>query len=290
MDLDAYRARVEEALSLAAPEAPRTRQVLERVRSLVLGVDVRMRDERTVRVTDPLFEELLAGKPTKATFAFVRAHLVLLASQIEKEAHMIAGNPEAIKARARAILAQRQFRPPSPNPLQRFADWLTGLLRNTVVHVTSAASRTWWVAWLGVALVTAALLIAFRKLAGRIDKDASIPVPHAAVRSRTSAEWIAEAARLETDGHYREAIRARYRAALRGLAEAGLVDERPGRTAREYREELTRCAPQAGPAFARATEIFEGAWYGQAKCRVEDGAALTELASSALADAQGSRR
>ena len=77
-------------------------------------------------------------------------------------------------------------------------------------------------------------------------------------------------------------MRARYRALVADLAGRGVVDEIPGRTAGEYQAELGANLPAAAPPFAGATELFEGARYGQRPTASADAAHFRELADRVL--------
>jgi hypothetical protein len=46
------------------------------------------------------------------------------------------------------------------------------------------------------------------------------------------------------------------------LADAGIVEEVPGRTAGEYRQEVGSAVPEARADFDGASEVFERVWYG----------------------------
>jgi len=81
-------------------------------------------------------------------------------------------------------------------------------------------------------------------------------------RSREPFNWRTEADRHRAEGRYRDALRCRYRALVGDLARRGLIDEIPGRTTGEEREQLRVVTPPASAPFDEAAELFDGAWYG----------------------------
>lgn len=81
-------------------------------------------------------------------------------------------------------------------------------------------------------------------------------------RTREPLNWRAEADRHRAEGRYRDAMRCRYRALVGDLARRGLIDEIPGRTTGEEREQVRVVTPPAAAPFDEAAELFDGAWYG----------------------------
>jgi hypothetical protein len=69
------------------------------------------------------------------------------------------------------------------------------------------------------------------------------------------------------------------------LAARGVIEEIPGRTAGEYRVEVTEAAPRVGPEFAGATELFERAWYGSRPTGAEEAAQFRDLEQRVLTGA-----
>lgn len=77
-----------------------------------------------------------------------------------------------------------------------------------------------------------------------------------------AVDWPAEVERAEAEGRWRDALRARYRVLVGDLAARGVLGDLVGRTTGELVAEVRAAAPAAGAAFARATDLFEAAWYG----------------------------
>ena len=95
--------------------------------------------------------------------------------------------------------------------------------------------------------------------------------PLTAQGHRAAAE---EAAR---PGRWDEAVRERMRAVVRGLEERGLVDERPGRTAREAAAEAGAALPEHAASLAAAAGTFEQVWYGGRAAVQDDDARLRDV-------------
>ena len=81
-------------------------------------------------------------------------------------------------------------------------------------------------------------------------------------RGREPIDWRAEAEAHRREGRYRDALRCRYRALVGDLARRGLIDEIPGRTTGEEREQLGSIRPQVALPFSDAADLFDSAWYG----------------------------
>jgi hypothetical protein len=83
-------------------------------------------------------------------------------------------------------------------------------------------------------------------------------------RSREPSSWREEADAHAAAGRLRDAVRCRYRALVGDLARRGLLDEIPGRTTGEERDQLVVSAPAVADRFDAAADLFDDAWYGDA--------------------------
>jgi hypothetical protein len=135
-------------------------------------------------------------------------------------------------------------------------------------------------------LLATAIVLSIR-FARTMTPDPGIPVRTASIPRRTAREWRAEADAHERAGEWRDALRARYRALVADLAARGLVDEVPGRTAGEYRTEVTDSAPRAAPEFGGATELFERAWYGNRPTGAAESEQFRDLEARVLQEVVG---
>jgi hypothetical protein len=80
--------------------------------------------------------------------------------------------------------------------------------------------------------------------------------------------WRRRASEHRGQGDYRESIRCEYRALIGDLARSGYVDEIPGRTSGEEREQIVHLAPELGVSgpevsaqFDVAADTFDDAWF-----------------------------
>ena len=188
---------------------------------------------------------------------------------------------DEIRDGAEEILRRPEFQPPPRSLYQQALDKIGELLGEAIAMVVGGTSGA-IVAWLVLAVVVGALayLVVRGVQSGRrrrvpssapvIDVDGDIGRPFAA--------WDAEAARLEGEGKWRDALRCRYRSLIAALAGAGIVDEIPGRTAGEYRTLVGGTRPQVGEPFAGATDLFERAWYGDEPTGPEESSDFRRLA------------
>src|SRR4051794_4281797 len=126
------------------------------------------------------------------------------------------------------------------------------------------------VAAVALLVVLASAVRRGRGVPGRRPTGPASPQPVLVDRSREPAQWRQDAEEHARAGRWREAVRCRYRALVGDLARRGLLDEIPGRTTGEERAELAVAAPAVAPSFARATDLFDQAWYGQAAVGADD--------------------
>lgn len=204
-----------------------------------------------------------------------------LALQLRPPGH----DPDHVRDVAREVLSRREYRTPAPSPLERLRAWVLDQLGNLFGALVSG-DRASLLAWAILAAGAAVLVFFVVRFARGITPDA--PHPSGAERSRvrrTGAEWRAEAADHERAGRWRLALRCRYRALVADLADRGLVEEIPGRTAGEYRQEVSRSVPAVAGEFSGATELFERAWYGNRPTGEPESREFAALADRVVAGA-----
>ena len=176
------------------------------------------------------------------------------------------------------VLARPEYQHPGPSLLERVqnavVDWIARVLSGVVGAGVGA--------WIVLAVILALVVLVVWRLAGGVTRDPGQGVTVSARRLRPAADWRAEAEAHERAGEWRQAVRARYRALVADLAGRGFVQEIPGRTAGEYRAEVSDALPAAAPQFAGATELFEGAWYGGRPTGEADAAHLRDLSDRVL--------
>ena len=181
-----------------------------------------------------------------------------------------------------AVLARPEYRHAGPSILERIERDVLDALARVLSGVVGAGVG----AWLALAAIVALVAIVAWRLSSGVTRDPSGGVSVSTGRLRPAADWRAEAEAHERAGEWRQAVRARYRALVADLAGRGLLHEIPGRTAGEYRAELTDALPAASPQFAGATELFEGAWYGHRPTDATDATHMRDLADRVLQEAR----
>lgn len=179
--------------------------------------------------------------------------------------------PDDIRATADEIMARAEFNRAEPL-LDRLAGWFDRVL-NSIFETLSEGGVGSFVAWLLLAVFAATLVYVLarwlpgpirRSRTGRRGIEIEANGRSAAIDHRNEAQWRALADEHLAAGRYDEAYRARYRALLAHLVDAGVLADEPGRTPREYHQELARVAPVADTPFAELTENFEQVWYSPA--------------------------
>ena len=187
----------------------------------------------------------------------------------------------------RRILSEAQFHQPAKPWINRLSEWLSKEIARFLDALASGGDAG-FIAWIivGVAIAAAALLL--RRFARRIQRDPGITVEQTVTPKRTAADWNALASAHRQAGAWREAVRCGYRAMVATLAERGVLDEVPGRTAREYELLITDKLPAAVGPFGDATDLFEAVWYGDRETGAEEEQSLRRLGRQVL-EAAGRR-
>lgn len=177
--------------------------------------------------------------------------------------------PSRVRSVTQQILSQTQFRPPKRTPLQAAWHWLTtqlGKLLGRLLGLSGPSGSNLAsivvivLVGVGVVVLVWSMVRTNRRRGGRIRPPGVVFSTGSPARS--PAEWRAEAATHAAAGRWRDALRCRYRALVAELAGRGLIEEIPGRTSGEYRQDVAAVVPAAGTAFDGATDLFEQAWYG----------------------------
>lgn len=169
-------------------------------------------------------------------------------------------SPQEVRRATEEVLSRRAYESVEPPAWRRVIDDVRRWLAERLLAVLGAASVS-AVGWSVVAVgCVVAAVIAWRLLRGtRWEPSTSAPV--VGRERRSAAEWDARSRDAEARGDLREAIRAAYRAVLMRYAEAGRIDEVPGRTVGEYRADVARAAPEEAAAFDAASDVVEAVLY-----------------------------
>jgi hypothetical protein len=172
--------------------------------------------------------------------------------------------PGTVREKADQILRDAQFQhSTSKSPIRRLLDWLG----DQISVPFSAASGGNNVVGLLIVLAFVGLLVyvlsrvrfSLPRSLSDIDAD---DVDVATDEDRPADALRNEAEAAEAAGEWKLALRARYRWLLGELFERQVLTSVPGRTPGEYRQDIARAMPEQSADFARATDLFERAWYG----------------------------
>jgi hypothetical protein len=187
-------------------------------------------------------------------------------------------DPESVRRLADEILAQSRYDRPAKSIPDRIIEWLAERLGDLIAGLVGGGGGA-VVAW--VILIAFAAAITFLLVRyGRLTLPALAAEPHPEVMvelTRSAREWREEAARLESEARWREGLRCRYRALVADLVRQGTIADQAGRTTGEYVRDVVAREPDAAPAFAAATELFEVVWYGGGTPGPAEAARLGEL-------------
>lgn len=205
-------------------------------------------------------------------------------------------DPEEVRRAADEILGGARFEEPERSLVQRFLGWVADVLERlfggddgTVLPSAGGGGGG------GSPLVTIVLLVvavalvvaAVRALRGtRWRRPRPVDDLDVAVEGRRgAAAWDDLAHRLEAEGRWKDAMRARFGALVERLVDRGVVAEVPGRTTGEYRVDVRSTLPEAAGAFAEAADLFDRAWYGDLPTGPEEASRFRADAERVLAAA-----
>ena len=194
--------------------------------------------------------------------------------------------PDEVRDAIGEVLARQEFQRPPPGLVQRLREAVLDLL-NRALGALLGGGRGTFIAWAIFAAAILGIIFVATRFARGVTRDPGRAVPSVAAPRRGAAEWRADAEAAERAGQWRQALRCRYRALVAELADRGLVEEVAGRTAGEYRADVAGAAPGVAAPFAGATELFEGAWYGDRPTGQDEAARFRGLADEVLS---GTRR
>lgn len=210
-----------------------------------------------------------------------KALSIEVGSPPEQTLSPFSGSADQVRGAVGEVLARPEFQRARPNAVARAQAWVAAKIERLLLGLSGGgrgAVVVGVIALLGLLALAASTLRFARGVTsdgGRSRRSGPAPI-------RTAAQWREEAETHERHGQWRSAVRCRYRAMVAELAEAGLVEEVPGRTAGEYRIEIAGTLPEASVALAGATELFENAWYGHRPTEEREAADFRQLADQVL--------
>lgn len=160
--------------------------------------------------------------------------------------------------------------------LQRFWDWLSDLFGSVPI---GGVGGPWWL--LLILLLVAVIALIALKVAGPVRRDAARRTASARVLAdddlRDAEDLRAAANAAALAGDWATAVAERFRAIVRALEDRAVLDERPGRTAREAADAAAARLPDHAEGLHGASGLFDGVVYGHHDAREQDDAALREL-------------
>ncbi len=95
--------------------------------------------------------------------------------------------------------------------------------------------------------------------------------------------------RLAAEGRYAEALRERYRAAVRDLVQHGVIDHRPEWTVTELARAATVARPSVDVPLSSATGLFTEVWYAERQATAAHDDRMRALAGDVHANLGGSQ-
>ena len=210
-------------------------------------------------------------------------------------------DPEEVRRIAERVLAGERFDEPPQSLVDRALEWIRDLWdrlfpdADPSVFEPGAGGTGGSSAFTVLVLVVAAVLLVVlaRALRGTWRRGRR---PHVADEldvdvegRRSSAAWDDLARRLEAEGRWKDAMRARFGSLVERLVDRGVVADVPGRTSGEYRTDVRTALPEAAEAFAEAADLFDRAWYGDLPTGPDEAGRFTADAERVL-DASGAGR
>lgn len=174
-----------------------------------------------------------------------------------------------------------------------FSDWLNKLLKDTkpehdstfagaplladfilfLLYFILAVAAVVAVYFLGRAVVGSPWLKSLRKRKRRgEDEDMDLDL-----RAENIADPLGAANAYASRGEYRSAVRLAYIAALRRLAESGLITPEPNRTNWEYQRALRRRSRPLHDVLLPATRLFDRVWYGRRTATAAEFEAIVDI-------------
>jgi len=190
-------------------------------------------------------------------------------------ARVAAVDPALARDEARDILGGERFRDSDPpRPLRGALEWLADRLRGATDVIGSWLEPVPGPTWLAIgvialAILTAAIVATVRRRRGGVVASGALTAVREEPRER-AADLEREADEAEQRGDWERAVRLRFRAGLRRLADAGVIDLRPGVTNGAVGRRL------ASPDYDRLAADFDEVAYGGRAASEPDAATARE--------------
>ena len=179
------------------------------------------------------------------------------------------------------VLSDSRYDVPERSLLDRIGDWIEERINDVLGTLFDTGAGSLF-AWLIIGTAVVATIVLILRVSGSVRLDRAPSISTMVELTRTPAEWRAEAAELEAQGRWKEAMRSRYRALVGELVSLGHIPELPGRTAGEYRVDVAARDPVAATPFSAASDLFELAWYGDAPTGADESERFQRLEADIL--------
>jgi len=200
---------------------------------------------------------------------------------------------EETRAAVRDVMARPEF-DYSPSTLERISEWIGEQLSRLFAPGEATAGGSFgggigtlfgWLIMLAAvaALVVVAVWVIANRSRRERGEDEEPLSPTEVEHRRRADEWRSDAERLEAQGRWKEALRARYRHLVRVLVDRRQLPDVPGRTTGELRGDLAATTPDAVDEFDTCCLLFELAWYADVSTDAEENARFRTAAGRVLA-------
>ncbi|MGH8825288.1 MAG: DUF4129 domain-containing protein [Jiangellaceae bacterium] len=189
------------------------------------------------------------------------------------------GRDEA-RERARLELADPVY-DAEPPLLQRVVEWVLERIDELFSRAAGAISGP--VGLLVLLGLLALVAVVVLRRTGPLARRAPTPGAVFSTGRHSAAEHRAEADAAAMRGDWRVAVVERYRAAVAGLEERGVLDPRPGRTADEAAADAGALLPAVAADLGAGARLFDAVHYGNRSATADDDAALRRLDDAARA-------
>lgn len=205
-----------------------------------------------------------------------------------------APDPAEVSERVEEIMSRPEY-DYGPSWFDRFAEWIGKQLERLFggVDVEQPAQGgqflggighfvAWFLIIAAALAVLAVVIYVIVKRTARGEVDDTPATETEIEHRRAAAQWRSDAERLEAEGEWKLALRARYRELVRTLTDRRQLPDVAGRTTGELRVDLDRTTPSASADFDTACLLFELAWYADVPTGPDESARFREAASGVL--------
>ena len=206
-----------------------------------------------------------------------------------------APDPSEVAGRVEEIMSQPEFQY-GPSWFDKLSDWISKQLERLFgggepTEPTMGGEFgggigsiiAWMLIIAAVLAVIGVVVYVIRNRVRRAPSDDTPATESEIEHRRAAAAWRSDAERLEAEGEWKLALRARYRELVRTLTDRRQLPDVAGRTTGELRGDLAMTTPAASDAFDTACLLFELAWYADVPTGPAERATFRDAANDVLA-------